>query len=104
MMTTTKAPHDYDDEQFNSQNMIISPAGGNSSAVTANVMTGGMMSNIGTFIKKNALMFGLGAAGIGAAVYFLTRKKKSGKGLSGVSRTRRKRPNSPKRLKSIKLS
>jgi phosphotransferase system glucose/maltose/N-acetylglucosamine-specific IIC component len=103
---------EYDDEQFNPQNMIISPASSNSSAVTANVMTGGMMSNIGNFIKKNAVMVGLGVAGIGAAVYFLTRKKKS-KGLSGVSRRVGRSPKRrvganprghPKRLKSIKLS
>ena len=98
--------------------MIISPASGNSSAVTANVMTGGMMSNIGNFIKKNAVMLGLGAVGIAGAVYFLTRKKK-GKGLSGIPRRvgahprGRPRPKRrvgayprgrPKRLKSIKLS
>ena len=94
---------EYDDEQLNPQSMIISPASGNSSAVTANVMTGGMMSNIGNFIKKNAVMLGLGAVGIAGAVYFLTRKKKS-KGLSGVSRRVPKRRKSPPRLKSIKLS
>ena len=98
---------EYDDEQLNQQNMIISPASGNSSAVTANVMTGGMMSNIGSFIKKNAVMLGAGAVGIAGAVYFLTRKKK--KGLSGVSRraTKRrttKRRSTPQRLKSINLS
>jgi cysteine synthase len=85
--------------------MIISPASGNSSAVTANVMTGGMMSNVGSFIKKNAVMLGIGAVGIAGAVYFLTRKKKGkNKGLSGIRRKSPNRRKSPKSLKSIQLS
>jgi hypothetical protein len=99
---------DYEYEPVNQDDMIISPASGNSSAVTANVMTGGMISNIGNFVKKNAVMLGVAALGIGGVIYFMTRKKK-GKGLSGVragahSRSRSKRPNRPQSLKSIKLS
>jgi hypothetical protein len=105
---------DYSEyETVNQQDMIISPANDTSSAVTANVMTGGMMSNIGTFIKKNAVILGIGAVGIAGAVYFMTRKKRPGlKGLAGLSRlpqtrtrTRKtKHPRNAKRLKSIKLS
>jgi hypothetical protein len=102
---------DYEDEYYepiNQPDMIISPASGNSSAVTANVMTGGMMANIGNFVKKNAVMLGIGAMGIAGAVYFLTRKKKRA-GLSGISRRKsvrahpRGRPTT-KRLKPMKLS
>jgi hypothetical protein len=82
------------------QNMTVSPAQGNSSAVTASVMPGGMMSNIGSFIKQNAVMLGVGAVGIGAAIYLMTRKRDSGKGLSGVTRKRK----STKTLKAMKLS
>ena len=85
--------------------MIISPATDTSSAITANVMSAGMMSNIGNFVKKNAVMLGIGAVGIGAAIYMMTRKKKRS-GLSGISRPkrrkRRKTTNS-KRLKPMKL-
>jgi cysteine synthase len=84
--------------------MIISPASNNSSAVTANVMTGGMMSNIGTFIKKNAVMLGIGAVGIAGAVYFLNRKKKAKRGLSGIPRKRTQtRKTKQTRLKPMKL-
>ena len=68
------------------------------------------MSNIGAFIKKNALMLGIGAVGIAGAIYFLTRKKKRS-GLSGVSRrtrpsgvSRRRVGVRSKHLKPIKLS
>jgi len=99
---------DYSDdyEPINPQNMVISPASGQSSAVTVNTMTGGMMSNISAFLKKNALLVGVGAVGVGAAIYFMTRKKKSANrrsSLSGVtpSRTRKRKPK-PK-MKSVKL-
>jgi phosphotransferase system glucose/maltose/N-acetylglucosamine-specific IIC component len=98
---------DYTDyETVNQQDMIISPASGNSSAVTANVMSGGMMANIGNFVKKNAVMLGIGAMGVAGAVYFLTRKKKRSKGLSGISRrkTVKRRTTKAKRLKPINLS
>ena len=36
-------------------------------------------SSIGDFVKNNALMLGIGAVGVGAAIYFMTQKKKSGK-------------------------
>jgi hypothetical protein len=107
---TKQTDDEYEYEPVNQQDMIISPASGNSSAVTANVMTGGMMSNIGSFIKKNALMLGIGAAGIAGAIYLMTRKKKSSRGLSGVvgahprGRPKPKRRTNPHRLKPIKLS
>ncbi|GHT78360.1 hypothetical protein FACS189464_1660 [Bacteroidia bacterium] len=47
-----------------------------SSSVKVTPMTGGMMDNIGAFFKKNALIMGVGAVGIAAAIYFITRKKK----------------------------
>ena len=98
---------DYSEyETINQQDMIISPASGNSSAVTANVMTGGMMSNIGNFVKKNAVMLGIGAAGIAGAIYFMTRKKKR-QGLSGIpksSNIKKRKTINRKRLKPIKLS
>jgi len=59
------------------------------------------MSNVGNFIKQNAVMLGIGAVGIGAAIYFLNRKKKGSRGLSGISRTRK--PTKHKRLKPMKL-
>jgi hypothetical protein len=90
------------EEPLNQQNMIISPAQGNSSAVTASIQTGGMMSNIGNFIKKNAVMLGIGAVGIAGAIYLMNRKKKSGKGLSGVGRRKCKTTKTP--LKAIELS
>jgi hypothetical protein len=101
---------DYSEyETVNQQDMIISPASGNSSAVTANVMTGGMMSNIGNFIKKNAVMLGIGAIGIAGAMYYLNRKKKR-PGLSGLPRRKPVRANlrvrptkKAKRFKPIKL-
>lgn len=97
----------YDDEYENQENMIISPATAQSSAVTANVMTGGMMANVGAFLKKNALLLGVGAVGIGAAVYFMSKKKRSG--LSGLpQRRKRKSPTTKRRsamrsIKAIKL-
>ena len=108
----TQTYDDYEYEPVNQQDMIISPASGNSSAITANVQAGGMINNIGAFIKKNAVMLGIGAAGIGAAIYFMTRKKvgvhpRGRPNLSGVSRRGRpksKRRSSSKRLKPIKLS
>jgi len=96
---------DYQNQ--NQQDMIISPASGASSAVTANVMPGGMMSNVGAFLKKNAVLVGVGAIGIAGAVYFLTRKKKSAKskGLSGVTqrRSRPRRRKAQTKLKSVRL-
>ena len=72
-------------------------------------MFGGMMSNIGEFVKKNAIILGIGALGIGAAIYFMTRKKsKTSKGLSGVSRKTyrnvQKRKAKPKRITAKRLS
>ena len=87
--------------------MIISPATDSSSAVTANVMAGGMMSNISAFIKKNVIWVGLGAAGLAGAIYLMTRKKKSSrKGLSGVSRKiqpAKRKSSKPKRMKPLKI-
>jgi hypothetical protein len=97
---------EYEYEPVNQQDMIISPATQNSSAITANVQAGGMISNIGNFVKKNAVMVAAAALGIGGLAYYLTRKKKR-TGLSGVSRKRPTRPNRPQRhkpLKSLKLS
>jgi phosphotransferase system glucose/maltose/N-acetylglucosamine-specific IIC component len=85
--------------------MIISPASNTSSAVTANVMSAGMMSNIGNFVKKNAVMLGVGAVGIGAAIYMMTRKKKRAalSGIPRVSRPKRRKSTNSKRLKPMKL-
>jgi len=107
--------NEYEPTNIESMPTTIVPATATSSAVTANVMTGGAMSNIGNFIKKNAVMLGVGAAALAGGIYLLTRKKKS-RGLSGVSRTRavsRQRPpsrkritrksNTPKRLKALRL-
>jgi hypothetical protein len=79
------------------------------SQTTVSVQTGALMSNIGNFIKKNAVLLGIGAIGLAAGIYFLTRKNKKSKGLSGISRRKRsskkraKRSNS-KTLKAKKLS
>lgn len=97
--------NDYGYDTSNQQDMIISPSSGSSSAVTAEVMTGGMMSNIGAFIKKNAVLIGVGAAIAAGGIYFLNRKKKSSRGLSdGVrtySRPTTKRRNGKSRSKNL---
>ena len=99
--------YDYQNQNQNQQKMIISPSTDTSSAVTAKVMTGGMMSNIGEFFKKNAIWLGVGAIGIAGGIYLLTRNKKSGtgksKGLSGVSRSRTQKRKPKTRMKSMKL-
>ena len=79
---------------------------GTSSETNINILTGGMLSNVGAFIKKNALLLGLGVLGVGGAIYLLTRKKK--KSLSGISRrkrtVRKKSTKKPVRLKALGLS
>ena len=75
--------------------------------VTVTPMVGGMISNVGDFIKKNAVVIGLGAIGIGAVIYFMTRKENKSKGLSGATYRRRRatsRSRTPKRLTAKKLS
>jgi hypothetical protein len=77
------------------------------SSVTTNIMTGGMISNIGAFIKKNAVMLGIGAAGVAGAIYLMSRKKKSRLGLSGLpklTKMNKRKTRTTKRLKPIKLS
>ena len=82
-----------------------------SSDISVKPLVGGILDNISAFVKKNAVIIGLGAVGMGAAIYFLTRKKKkTGKGLSGISRKRNRTGKSiakkakPKRITAKKLS
>jgi hypothetical protein len=54
----------------------------NTPDASMSVMSGGMMSQIGRFLKKNALLIGLGVAATGLIGYQLLKPKK--RGLSGV--------------------
>ena len=87
---------------------IVNPiAGASLSDVKVSMMTGSLMTNIGDFVKKNAIMLGVGALALGAGIYLLVRKKNARKKtLSGLTRTHKpKRTHKPqKQLKSLKLS
>ena len=75
--------------------------------VSVSPMVGGVMSNVAAFVKKNAVIIGIGVVALGAAIYFATRKNKKSKGLSGVSRRRSTTNRSRrkhKRLTTIELS
>jgi len=77
--------------------------------IKINIMKGGLMSNIGDFLKKNAVWVGVGVAGLAGTIYLMTRKKKSNKGLLGAShrpkpRIQKRTSSKPKRIKAQKLT
>ena len=81
---------------------------GNVGNLEVKPMFGGMMANIGNFMKKNAVLIGVGVVGIGALIYLMTRKKKAPTGISGIrnqkSKFKNRKSRNPKRLTAKRLS
>lgn len=83
---------EYDEEE----NAPLTTRSG-SHTVTTQVMPGSLISNTGSFLKKNALWIGLGIVGVAGAVYLMRKNKpKKSRGLSGT-------PGKTTKYKKIKM-
>lgn len=90
---------EYEDEEGEydeKENAPLTTRSG-SHTVTTQVMPGSLISNTGSFLKKNALWIGLGIVGLAGAVYLMRKNKpKKSRGLSGT-------PGKTTKYKKIKM-
>lgn len=86
-------------EEYEEEDTPISTRSTNH-VVTTQVMPGSLTTNVGSFLKKNALWIGLGVVGVAGAVYLMRKNKpRRSRGLSGVSTSKTKY----KKIKMIEL-
>ena len=87
----------YEEEEDEEEEYDTPVTTRSSHAVTTQIMPGSLTTNVGDFLKKNALWIGLGVVGVAGAVYLMRKNKpKKNRGLSGI-------PHKTTKYKKIKM-